>query len=197
MLSKRLLRDRRHARLHARALAGDDRAFARLYRELYDVLAPYLASRVSSPEDAEDLLGKLFHRFLEKLPEFDAAKGSVLAWILQMARNAVIDHWRGQRASRPIEELTEVLADGAADPLEKLVLSEEARFTGGLLADYPAETREIFALRFGQNLRYREIAECLGLSEDAVKQRFSRTLRELRRQWRGRETKRGEVDYAI
>jgi len=197
MNPKQLLRDRRHARLLVQARIGDERAFSTLYRELYGVLASYVRRRVSSPEDAQDLLGKVFHRFLEKLPEFDSAKGSVQGWVLQMGRNALIDHWRGQKASRSIEDLADILADGAVDPLQALILAEEARFAGGILADQPAEIREIFALRFGQGLRYREIGECLGLSEDAVKQRFSRALRELRRQWKGHETKRGEVDYAI
>ena len=70
-------------------------------------------------------------------------------------------------------------------------------FLSGLLAEHPAEIREMFALRFGQVLSYREIAACLGLSESAVKQRFSRTLRELRKKARSCEAEQGEVDYAI
>ena len=49
-----------------------------------------------------------------------------------------------------------------------------------LIASLPADTREMFGLRFGDGLRYGEIATLLGTSEAAVKQRFSRVLRELR-----------------
>ena len=42
------------------------------------------------------------------------------------------------------------------------------------------QVREMLALRHADGLRHREIAELLGLSEVAVKQRMSRALRALR-----------------
>ena len=38
----------------------------------------------------------------------------------------------------------------------------------------------MFALHYGQGLRYREIGKLVGMNEDAVKQRFSRVRRQLR-----------------
>jgi RNA polymerase sigma-70 factor (ECF subfamily) len=55
----------------------------------------------------------------------------------------------------------------------------------------------MFAMRFGDGLRYREIGRLLGLSEAAVKQRFSRTLRELRARAKHAANEEGKVDYAV
>lgn len=197
MNPKRYLRDRRHARLLTLARLGDGKAFRRLYHELYDPLQRYLGGRLNSPEDAEDLIGTVFFRFLEHLDDWDGRRGSVLAWLLTMARNALIDFYRAQKETVPVDELAEILSDSSADPLGELVRGEQAQFVLFLLQEFPPQTREMFSLRFGQDLRYREIAAQLGLTEDAVKQRFSRALRELRVRLEGRTEEGGEVDYVL
>jgi RNA polymerase sigma-70 factor (ECF subfamily) len=191
------LRDHRHARWLRRAREGDGVSFGKLYHDLYQPVRHYLNCRLESPEDAEDLTSQVFHRFLERLRDYEPARGSVASWVLAIARNALIDHYRASRETVPVEELAEVLAGTAFDPLDGMIRDEEARVVQALLRELPAETREMFSLRFGQGMRYRDIAACMGLSEDAVKQRFSRALRDLRARWERHSAKGGEVDYAI
>jgi len=173
-------RDRRHARLVKQALGGDGRAFAQLYGELYDPVADYLEPRAPARDDAEDLIATVFHRFLRNLARYDSNRGCVLAWLLTMARHALIDQLRATRPQVPVEDLAEFLAGHAPDPLEGLIRTEEADRVRDALAAQPVEVREMFALHYGQGLRLREIGELMGLSEAAVKQRFSRVRRELR-----------------
>ncbi len=196
MSLRRKLRDRRQARLLVQARSGDSRAFAQLYRELHQPMLRYLAARMARIEDAEDTLSKVFHRFLEHLPDFDVERGSVYAWVQTMARNALIDAYRARREMQSLATLPDLLA-GDRDPLTSLIQSDEAERVLAWLGARSPETREMFALRFGQGLRYGEIAACLGLSEEAVKQRFSRSLRQLRNEFGNREDNEGEVDYAV
>jgi RNA polymerase sigma-70 factor (ECF subfamily) len=177
---KRRRRDRRHARWLGAARAGDTHAFVKLYREVYDPVADYLAVRAPTPEDAEDLIATVFQRFLQNLAKYDARRGSVVAWLVTMARHALIDHLRRLRPSLPVEELAEVLAGRAPDPLEQCIRTEQADRVRRALARQPDPVREMFALHYGQGLRYREIGVLMGMSEAAVKQRFSRVCRELR-----------------
>ncbi len=46
----------------------------------------------------------------------------------------------------------------------------------------PAEVREMFSLRFDQGLLVREVAEVMGVSPDAAKQRFARAFRKLQKE---------------
>jgi RNA polymerase sigma-70 factor (ECF subfamily) len=179
---RRAIRDRRQRWLLLRARAGHEPSFRRLYRELYDPVAGYATRRIASREDAEDVISEVFHRFLKRMDQFDARRGSVWSWLMTMTRHAVIDHHRARRDHAPLEAVEETLIADAVDPLTGLVQGEEHRLLHGLLQDEDPEVREIFALRFGDGLKYREIAELLGLSEAAVKQRFSRTMRRLRRE---------------
>lgn len=187
----------RLARLARRAAAGDRTSFVELYRELYGPTWGFVRARVQSRADAEDLVSLVFHRVLEKLHQFDPARGSVRTWVLAMAKNAIIDHHRRRRTPAAVDDIEEVVVDGGLTPLELLEHEQHARVARELLARQPAEIREMFALRFGDGLRYREIAELLGLSEAAVKQRFSRTLRELRVAAEKVTREQGMVDYAV
>lgn len=195
--ARRFLRDQRHKGLLTLARAGHGEAFRRLYEELHGPLHRYLAPRVAGPEDAEDLVAQVFHRFLARLDRYDPDRGSVTTWVLTMARSALVDHHRARRPALPLDDLAEVLAGEARDPLSELVRDEEARRVRALLRELPPQTREMIALRFGQDLRHREIGAVLGLGEEAVRQRLSRALRDLRRRLRGRTARGGEVDYAV
>lgn len=206
---QRTLRDRRQRRLLRAARQGDARALSRLYRELWTPLWRTVAARGLQREDTEDLCAQVFLRFVEKLADFDPRRGSVRAWLFGIARHALIDHHRRRRPDRaqtePLEKLARHAGDPAPDPLQALIRDEDARLEHGVLADQSDETRELFALRYAQDLSHREIAAVTGLSESAVRQRFSRTLRELRAR-EGKNGRRdagtlkpsdeGEVDYA-
>ena len=197
MRVRRYLRDQRHSRLLARAKAGDTDAFRRLYRELYEPVDRYLSNRLQNREDVEDLIAQLFHRFLERLGRYDSRRGSVAAWLLTMARNALVDHYRSQKEIISIDTLADILAGNGGDPLQDILRDEEAKSVHTMLKELPAETQEMFSLRFGYDMSYRDIARCVGSSETAVKQRFSRTLRELRIRLARQSERGGEVDYAI
>jgi len=176
---RRFLRDRRHARLLASARRGDADAFRALYREVYPPVWTYLARRVPLRQDAEDLVSEVLFAFVEQLPRFDPRRGSVLSWVLTIAHHALIDQRRRQRASAPLDDLVGSLARPDPSPLEEVLRKETVRELVSLVRELPEQTRDILALRFGGELRYREIADLMELSEAAVRQRVSRAVRAL------------------
>jgi RNA polymerase sigma-70 factor (ECF subfamily) len=191
----RRLRDGRHRLWLTLARRGNEDAFRRLYGELYDPVAGYVAVRVGNRQDAEDLTAAVFQKFLERLDGFDAARGSVMTWIMTMARTAVIDSHRRQAAfdqargrSLPVEDLADVLAAEQDDPLGAMIRQEDLRAVRRRLQVQPAAVREMFALRFGEGLTVGEVARVMDLSEAAAKQRFARTFRRIRQELLAEET---------
>ncbi len=177
---KKKLRDTRHRLWLELARKGNEDAFRRLYGEIHDPVAAYVNRRVPQRAEAEDLTAEVFRRFVSRLDGFDGSRGSVLTWVVTMARNAVIDHHRRTRPDTvPAEDLAEVLAGGETGALQSLIQQEDLRRVRSLLLKRPPEIREMFDLRFGQGLRVRQVAQVLGISPDAAKQRFARTLRQL------------------
>lgn len=172
----------RLARLARRTQRGDARAFSALFAALHPVVYGYLAARVRVSADAEDLTAVTLHRFVEQIDRYDAARGGVRAWVMTIARNALIDHIRKTRRTdvAPLTEVEHLLADARFSP-EGLEADPRLQRISEALAEHPPTTREMFALRYGDGLTVTEIAEVLDMSEAAAKQRFSRTLRALKR----------------
>lgn len=187
----RAIRDLRHRRLAAAARDGDAASFRRLYLELFAPISRYLRTRVASVPDAEDLTSQVFHRLLERLAAFDPSRGSVLGWALAIAHNALVDH---HRAAGRIIELADpgLLVHAGADPLESLLRDEKVRRVLAVLRELDPELRGMLALRFEQELHYRDIAAILGIREAAVRKRFSRLLRELKSKLSGEPENRNE-----
>lgn len=159
----------------------DDDELRRVYREHVDAVFAFLAYSVGR-DSAEDLTATTFERVVKNWRRYDAAKASERTWILSIARNALIDHYRRQshRQTTSLDEhpvLAETLA-AQHDPIAE-ALSADA-FASWLRELAPRE-REVLAMRYGGDMSAAEIAELLELSEANVHQIASRAVRKLRR----------------
>jgi RNA polymerase sigma factor (sigma-70 family) len=192
------------ARSARKAVAGDRRAFTRLYRDLHPLVARFVARRVDSRADAEELVAEVFRRVVEHLAEWDPKRGTVRAWVLRIARNAVIDHYRTRKSPLALGSLdsrqplaTLAMNGHECGPLDHMLADERSARIRELLAACPDETRTLLAMRYGDGLRHAEIAELLGLGEAVVRKRISRAVRELRSRSRVLEDERDpEVSHA-
>ena len=153
--------------------------FASAYQEhLLDVYG-FVAYRVRSRADAEDLTQATFERALSAWRQYDASRGSLRTWLLAIARNVVADHHRRGpgRAEEPTDALT-VGRDALVDA-EEPSWGLDPQLAAGLDQLAPRD-REIVALRFGADLAGPEIAALTGLTLATVQQILSRSLRRLR-----------------
>jgi RNA polymerase sigma factor (sigma-70 family) len=136
------------------------------------------------PNDAEDCLQETFLAALRAYPR--AEPGNLRAWVLTIARRKAIDHHRSRaRRARPVAE-PEQLLDGRT-------ASEGTRSVGGALgmsprhseiwaavAELPPSQRAAVVLRFAVDLRYRDVGEAMGTSEDAARRNVHEALKKLR-----------------
>lgn len=150
--------------------------FARVYDEHVWVVYGFLAYRLGNRDAAEDLTQTTFERALRAWSRFDPRRGSERTWLVAIARNTLIDHFRRAAHNRaePLDEraLSE-LALPDEDPTESPELADA-------LAQLPDRERELLALRYGGELTGPEIAKLVGLSLANVQQINSRALRKLR-----------------
>ncbi len=148
-----------------------------LYTEYRKKVLGYVAARVRSRADAEDICSDIFEKIQRKLPDFDPSKASVGTWIFTITRNSVIDFFRRQK---PQEELDENISDDA-EVDESLLSRETLSELASALRGLPEELMRIVVLRYYDNKPLTEIASLMGLSYGAIKLRHQNALVLLRR----------------
>ncbi|MFY9345747.1 MAG: sigma-70 family RNA polymerase sigma factor [Planctomycetota bacterium] len=141
--------------------------------ELLADLRRYVRRRVRDSHAAEDLVQETLTRLAAQLQHKPPA-GPLHAWVLRVARNAIIDRHRTRKdAPAPVDELA---APDAVPQIER----------GGLLASFrrfihalPAEQREAVLLTEYEGVTQRELAARLGVSVSTVKSRVQRGRKRL------------------
>jgi len=117
---------------------------------------------------------------LEKIKTFNSDKGTFSAWLYQIARNTVIDHYRTRKKTVDIDDVWDMAED--QDIERDIDVQEKLKSVEKHLAKLKSEQREIIIMRIWQDMSYAEIAEALDKSEGSCKMAFSRAINTLRRE---------------
>jgi RNA polymerase sigma-70 factor (ECF subfamily) len=162
-----------------KARAGDEGAFATLWRDLNPAVMRYL--RLAAPEAAEDLASEIWLEVVRTFGRFTGDEGGFRAWVFTIARNRTLD-WRRRMARRPTapmapQELPELVApdDPAATSLE----SDATRRALALIAQLPADQAEVVMLRVVAGLDVARVAQIVGKRPGTVRVISHRGLRRL------------------
>lgn len=164
----------------SRVQSGKTEIFSELYESYVQRIYAFIFYKTHHRETAQDLTSQTFLKALNKINSFDPEKGTFQAWLYQIARNGIIDHYRSLKLSSDIGDAWDLSSgdDVAYDASTRDQLAEVQR----ALQKFSAEKREIVILRVWEGLSYSEIAEITGKSEAACKMGFSRTIKELKKQ---------------
>lgn len=163
------------------ARAGDAEAFGAIFDELHLAVYRYIAARVISPADAEDLAAETFAAAFRSIGSFRWRGPPFEAWLFRVARSKVVDHQRLMRR-RPTDQLSGTERDDrrAADPSAELVRGEERLQLLAAIGRLSRDQQDVVALRFFADLSVPEVATVMGRSLGAVRQLQLRALTTLR-----------------
>lgn len=153
--------------------------FGAVYEEHVWRVYGFLAYRTRSRQDAEDLTQLTFERALRAWGRYDERRAGVSTWLLAIAHNLLVDHFRAgvATANRTAHDEDLVVMPARADS-HSLGLDPDLE---AALSGLSERELELIALRFGGDLTGREIAEMTGLTLANVQQVLSRALRRMRR----------------
>jgi len=160
----------------------DESPAALLYERYASTVFTYLRRRLPSREDAEDLLLEVFLAAFERNNLIGLAEEEQVAWLRQVTRHKLIDHYRraNARSSGPLDGVQDALSDEALDPERLAMQHEEERRLHAAISQLPPAAQEVLRLRFGNGLRCTQIAGRLGKREGTVRMTLSRALNLLR-----------------
>lgn len=157
---------------------------ALLFEAYGERIRRYIAFRVRSPEDAEDLASDVFRRVLSAPIPIDAAARP--AWLFRVAHNAVIDHYRRRRFLAPLATLLDRPDDAPSLP-ERAMRDEELRRIDAALATLVGRQRAAIYLRFYEDLEYADVATVMGIPAVTARTLVHRGLKKLAGQLGGEE----------
>ena len=183
--------------LVAAVLGGDRDRFGELIERYQGRLVNYLFRLLRNADDAHDMAQEVFVKVYQTLDRYREGEGSFNAWIMAVARNHAIDHYRRRRmdALRKAEEpeVLDRLASDDAGALHGLQAQERVRLVHRGLQALPEELRVPLILCDLQGLPYGEIAQTLAIPLGTVKSRINRGRLELAKRLMGRRAEYAQI----
>jgi RNA polymerase sigma-70 factor (ECF subfamily) len=170
---------RRDTDLASRVRRRDGEAFSDLYREFGATTFGYLVGMLRDRSAAEDVLQEVFLEAWRRGSTYDPARGSLLSWVMTMARSRAIDYLR-KRVPEPRDpDAIAVMTDREDPGTSADALLEQWRIAH-LIGTLPAEEALVLRMRFYEGLSQTEIAERTGIALGTVKMRMVQALGRLR-----------------
>jgi len=166
--------------LVARWEAGDERAATELVARHAPALARFVAAS-GGREDVDDVVQDAFVRAFGAIGSF-RGESSFRTWLFSIARRLVLDRRRSVRRDPAHVPLGESDATTDYGALDRLIARETRGRLEEALRRLTPTQREVFALRVGEGLSHKEIAEVLGTTEGAARVHYHNAVRALKEQ---------------
>ena len=169
-------------------LSGDRSAISELIDRHSSRVRSYIGMMVKDDDIANDIFQETFIKAVKVIDEGRYTdSGKFLSWVLRIAHNQVIDHFRQKKQSNNVTE-----ADAGFDILNTLRFSErtvEDDIVEGqigeqiraMVAELPEEQREVVMMRYYSGLSFKEIAEMTGVGINTALGRMRYALLNLRK----------------
>lgn len=159
---------------------GDQDAFGDLYIKYIDKIYRYIYYRIHQHTEAEDLTEDVFLKAWKNIDNFEDKGVPFLAWLYRIARNVVIDHTRGSKASFVDIDTQYSLVDGIDGPELQVLRSNSLEQVLSAMTCLDSVQQDVLTLRFLQGLSHKETAEVLDRKVGAVRVMQHRALDALR-----------------
>src|SRR3989344_7870005 len=159
--------------------------FGKIYDKYIEKIYRFVFLKVSSQEIAEDLTSEVFTRGWESFRQEKCDIKNIQAFLYQIARNLVIDHYRQKGQAQLVSVDAFPIIEEGAGLEEKIIQKSEVDEIKAALANINEDYREIIVWYYLDELSVPEIAKILSKSEEAVRVQIHRALLALRRQMGG------------
>lgn len=189
-----MTRDTSDEELLRRFNEGDADAFAELVRRYERPLYNFILRSVRRRERADELLQDVFLKVVQRSGDFKG-NSKLSTWLYTIARNLCIDHSRkmvfrrhqsldAPRAGADGDDgptlLDRTAAEGA-EPDRAAVMEDLRKRIAEAVEELPEEQRDVFLMRHVQGMRFKDIADVIGVPENTVKSRMRYALERLQR----------------
>ena len=164
------------------AIQRDRAAFAALYERCVDQFYRHVYYKVSSHADAEDITQEAFVKAWKSIDKYKNTGAPFVTWIIVIANNLVIDHYRKQQKVVITDEIYEVNPHNQnPDPAREAEVNLDNAIIKKAVLKLKGDKQKVIMMHFIDGLTYEEISRALNKSEGAIRVIQYRALGELKR----------------
>jgi RNA polymerase sigma-70 factor (ECF subfamily) len=168
-------------------VAGDESALATLIKRHESKIYGFIYSKISDRDVSNDIFQDTFIKVIKTLKTSSYnEEGKFLPWVMRIAHNLVIDHFRKAKKMPLFRETEEfsifsIMSDDSLT-IENQIIAEQVEVDiRKLIEELPADQKEVLTMRMYQDISFKEISEITGVSINTALGRMRYALMNLRK----------------
>lgn len=168
-------------------IGGDENALALLIQRHKQKIYSFIYSKVYDKDITEDIFQDTFIKVIRtlKLGKYNE-EGKFLPWVMRIAHNLVIDHFRKSNRMPKFDNTGEfsifsVLSDSSLNAEKSIIKNQVESDVRRIIDELPADQKNVLIMRMYQDMSFKEIAERTGVSINTALGRMRYALINMRK----------------
>jgi RNA polymerase sigma-70 factor, ECF subfamily len=168
-------------------VGGDESALATLIKRHQSKIYGFIYSKVSDRDVSDDIFQDTFIKVIKTLKSNSYnEEGKFLPWVMRIAHNLVVDHFRRNK-KMPMHRETEefsifsIMTDNSPNVENRIITEQVESDLMRIIDELPADQREVLQMRIYQDLSFKEIADITGVSINTALGRMRYALMNMRK----------------
>ena len=160
--------------------SGDDRAFSEIVNR-YEKRVFFVVKRMLNDDDeSADATQEVFIKLHDSLRKF-RGDANLYTYLYRIATNVAISYLRKRkvRAVVRLDELVSNMLTGGNEPQREADQEELKKLVAEAVSSLPVQQRQVFVLRFYEELSYEEIARIMHRSLGALKANYFHAMKKI------------------
>jgi RNA polymerase sigma-70 factor (ECF subfamily) len=166
---------------------GDENALTILINRHQSKIFGFIYSKISDRDISNDIFQDTFIKVIRtlKLKTYNE-EGKFLPWVMRIAHNLIIDHYRKNKKMPMFRETEEfsifsIMSDDSPTIENKIIREQVEIDLKKLIEELPADQKEVLVMRMYQDMSFKEISEITGVSINTALGRMRYALMNMRK----------------
>jgi len=166
---------------------GDENALSILINRHQSKIFGFIYSKISDRDISNDVFQDTFIKVIKTLKSNSYnEEGKFLPWVMRIAHNLIIDHFRKNKKMPMFRETEEfsifsIMSDSSLTVEDQIIKDQVGVDIRKLIEELPADQKEVLMMRMYQDMSFKEISEVTGVSINTALGRMRYALMNMRK----------------
>lgn len=166
---------------------GDETALTMLINRHQSKIFGFIYSKISDRDISNGIFQDTFIKVIKTLKSKSYnEEGKFLPWVMRIAHNLIIDHFRKNKKMPMFRETEEfsifsIMSDNSLSIENAIIRDQVEKDLKKIIEQLPADQKEVLIMRMYQDMSFKEISECTGVSINTALGRMRYALLNLRK----------------